>query len=65
MTVKLLPDHLADEEQNIWLPACFAIPWLLGQQVRHKKQQLHQSKEHGHQRKSKKSRDLWELLAKG
>ncbi len=37
MTVKVLPDHFADEEQEIWLPACFAIPWLLGQQVRHKK----------------------------
>ena len=26
MTVKFLPDHFADEEQEIWLPACFAIP---------------------------------------
>ena len=55
MTVKVLPDHFADEEQEIWSPACFAIPWLLGQQVRHKKQQLHQTKERGyHQSKSKK-----------
>ena len=54
MTVKVLPDHFADEEQEIWLPACFAIPWLLGQQVRQKKQQLHQSKENARQIKSKK-----------
>ena len=47
MTVKVLPDHFANEAQEIWLPACFAIPWLLGQQVRHKKQQLRQTKENG------------------
>ena len=55
MTVKVLPDHFADEEQEIWLPACFAIPWLLGHQVRHIRQQLHQTKESGlHKTKSKK-----------
>lgn len=54
MTVEVLPDHFADAEQEIWLPACFAIPWLLGQQVRHNKQQLHQTKENGHQMNSKK-----------
>ena len=55
MTFQVLPDHFADEEQEIWLPAYFAIPWLLGQQVRHQKQQLHQAKENGHQMKLKKS----------
>ena len=57
MMFKFLPDHFADEEQEIWLPACFAIPWLLGQQVRHKKQQLHQTKktkENAYQMKLKK-----------
>jgi len=44
----------ADGEQEIWIPACFAIPWLLGQQVRHKRQQMRQTKENGHQTKSKK-----------
>ena len=41
------PHRGADAEQEIWIPACFAIPWLLGQQVRHKKQQMHQTKETG------------------
>ena len=53
MTVKVLPVFFADKEQEVWLPACFAIPWLLGQQVRHK-QQLHQTKQNGHQMKLKK-----------
>ena len=53
MTVKVLPDHFANEAQEIWLPACFAIPWLLGQQVRHNTQ-LRQTKENGYHMKSKK-----------
>lgn len=47
-------NHFADEEQEIWLPACFAIPWLIGQQVRQQKQQLHQTKENGHKMQLKK-----------
>ena len=54
MMFKVLPDHSADEEQAIWLPACFAIPWLLGQQVRHQKQQRHHPKEIGYQKRLKK-----------
>ena len=37
MTFKVLPDHFADAEQEVWLPVWFAITWLLGQQVQHKK----------------------------
>ena len=49
-------NHFADEEQEIWLPACFAVPWLIGQQVRQQKQQLHQTKENGRKMKLKKFR---------
>lgn len=38
------PHRFADGQQEIWIPACFAIPWLLGQQARRKKQQMRQSK---------------------
>lgn len=51
-----VPHHVADDEQELWIPAVFAIPWLLGQQVRQKRQQMHQTKENGHQIKSKKSK---------
>ena len=50
---KVLPDHFADEEQAIWLPACFAIPWFLGQQVRHQRQ-VRQTEENGYQVRLKK-----------
>ncbi|KAL3161847.1 hypothetical protein ABBQ38_008937 [Trebouxia sp. C0009 RCD-2024] len=50
----LLQGQASDEEQEIWLPACFAIPWLIGQQVRQQKQQLHQTKENGHKMQLKK-----------
>ena len=53
MMLKVLPNQFADEEQEIWLPACFAIPWFLGQQVQYKRKQDGQTKANG-QRKSKK-----------
>jgi len=49
-----VPHLVADDEQELWIPAVFAIPWLLGQQVRMKKLQMHQVRESGHQIKSKK-----------
>ena len=48
---KVLHHHCAEAEQQMWIPAFFAIPWMLGQQVRHKKQQIRQTKETGRQLK--------------